>query len=79
MIPQIKLLEIIEQVLLDPTEVYEEGAKNNKNFYLFYRLEGGRYLVAVVKAVDQEAHFVTIYPTGDKIKNKHKGMKKVNI
>lgn len=80
LIPQIKLIEIIEQILLDPTEVFLESATGQvKNFYLFYRLENGRYLVAVVKSLENQAHFVTLYPTGTKIKTKHKRLKKVRI
>ena len=80
LIPQIKLLEIIEQILLDPTEVFQESQPGKvKNFYLFYRLENGRYLVAVIKSMENQAHFVTIYPTGTKVKTKHKRMKRVKL
>lgn len=80
LIPKIKLLEIVEQVLSDPTEVYEEpGSNAEKTFFLFYRLEVKAYLVAVVKKIDDEAFFVTLYPTGQKPKTKHSKLKKVEL
>lgn len=77
-IPKIKLLEIVEQILLDPSDIYEEpGASADKTFFLFYRLETKIYLVVVVKKVGNEAFFVTVYPTGQKPKNKHTKLQKV--
>ena len=80
LIPQIKLLEVIEQVLLDPTKVFQESQSDDgKTFYLFYRLENRRYLVAVIKSIENQAHFVTLYPTGTKIKAKHMRMKRIKV
>mgnify|MGYP001605660547 CR=1 FL=1 len=60
-IPKIKLLEVVEQVLLDPTLIFIEENKDNKTnvkaYYLFYRLDDGGYLVVVVKKLVQGNFF----------------------
>jgi|GEM_PF-677367 len=80
-IPKIKLLEIIEQVLMDPSFVLleESKAEHVKEYFLFYKLDDGGHLVVVVKVRDDESLFSTIYPTGKEIRNPHKKLKKVKI
>ena len=77
MVPERMLIELIELVLRDPIIVYQEIATHQ--YFLFYRLDNGRYLVAVVKKVNAGSFFATIYPTGKFIRNKHKKLKKVKI
>ena len=79
-IPKVKLLEIVEQVLIDPTTVYLEEAKGVtkiKSYYLFYRLDDGGYLVAVVKVLPEGAFFSSVYPTGPDIRHSHQKMKRI--
>lgn len=71
------MLELIERVLKDPTAVYEEKVAHA--YHLFYRLENGKYLVAIIKKSKSGAFFATMYPTGKTIRNKHKKLKKVKI
>jgi hypothetical protein len=80
-IPKIKLLEIIEQILMDPSFVLLEESKveHIKEYLLFYKLDDGGHLVVVVKVKDDESFFSTIYPTGKDIRNPHKKLKKVKI
>lgn len=72
-LPQDILLELIERILKDPTTVYEE--KKIHVYHLFYRLDNGKYLVAVIKKATDANYFSTIYPTGKKIRTKHSQLK----
>lgn len=76
-LPSDILLELLERILKDPTVVFEEKATHM--YHLFYRLENGKYLVAVVKKSKLGVYFSTMYPTGKLIRNKHKKLKKVKI
>jgi phage-Barnase-EndoU-ColicinE5/D-RelE like nuclease2 len=71
------LLELLERVLKDPTVIFEET--RNHCYHLFYRLDNGRHIVAVIKKSKSGVFFSTIYPTGKKIRNKHKNLKKVSV
>jgi hypothetical protein len=71
------LLELIERVLKDPTKIFEE--KKLHQYHLFYRLDHSRYLVAVIKIGKSGNFFSTIYPTGKKIRNKHKRLKEIKL
>jgi hypothetical protein len=80
-IPKIKLLEIIEQILKDPSFVLLEESKSAqiKEYHLFYKLDDGGHLVVIVKVKDSESLFSSVYPTGKSIRNPHKKLKKVKI
>lgn len=85
-IPKIKLLEIIEQILIDPTEVYLDTTPAEsphsttvKSYHLFYRLDNGGFLVVVVKKLPEGNFFSTIYPTGKSIRKAHRNLKKVKL
>jgi hypothetical protein len=71
------LLELLERILKDPTVVYEDRATHF--YHLFYRLENGKYLVAVIKKAKTGVFFSTLYPTGSSIRNKHKKLRKVKL
>ncbi len=45
----------------------------------FYRLDNGSYLVAVVKIIPEGAYLASLYPTGSRIRAKHKKLKKVRL
>jgi len=77
LLPEDMLLELIERILKDPTDIYLEKAK--QIYHLFYKLDNNRYLVVVVKKSETGNYFSTIYPTGKTIRNKHKKLKKVKI
>ena len=76
-IPRDMILELIERVLKDPYVVYEEV--NTHTYHLFYRLDTGRFVVAIVKKMKEGTFFSSVYPTGKSIRNKHKKLKKVKI
>ncbi|MBI1814091.1 MAG: hypothetical protein HYR72_03870 [Deltaproteobacteria bacterium] len=48
-LPRDLLLKLVERVLMHPTAVLVDDAKSPRQYRLFYRLEDGRYLLAVVK------------------------------
>jgi ssDNA-specific exonuclease RecJ len=74
-LPSDMLLELIERVLKNPTKIFEE--KKLHQYYLFYRIDHRRYLVAVIKRSESGNYFSTIYSTGTKIRNKHKKLKEI--
>jgi hypothetical protein len=75
MLPDDMLLELIERVLKDPTKIFEEEKPHQ--YFLFYRLDNGQYLVVVVKKISSGSYFSTMYSTGDGIRPKHKKLKEV--
>ncbi len=76
-IPRAFLLGLIARVLAEPTVVYVDDRKQPHTYRLFYRLEDGRYLLAVVKVVDQACLFASMYPTGNKVRPPHKKFRKL--
>jgi hypothetical protein len=79
-IPQDIMLELLERVLKDPTEIYRDDYKSEQVYNFFYRLEKGpKYLLAIVKVTADGAFFASMYPTGKQIRNKHKNLKKVKL
>jgi hypothetical protein len=76
-IPEDMVLELIERVLKDPTEIYEEIKTHT--YHLFYRLDKDRYLLAVIKKDETGTYFSSIYPTGKMIRGRHKKLKKVKV
>ena len=79
-VPQDIVLELMEKVLKDPTEIYRDDLKKQQIFNFFYRLDAGpKYLVAVIKITPDGAFFASMYPTGKTVRNKHKKYRKVKI
>ena len=79
-IPQDITLELLERILKDPTEIYQDDRKKERIFNFFYRLDKGpRFVVAVVKVTPTGAYFASMYPTGKGARNIHKSFKKVKI
>lgn len=75
LVPTDIVLELVTRILKDPTHIYVE---QEVHFYhLFYRLEDKRYLVVVIKEVENEWFFSSIYSTGEKIRHKHKKLKRL--
>lgn len=75
LIPKDIVLEVIERVLKDPTDIYLEQKKHL--FHLFYRFDSKHYIVVVVKETEDGHFFVTSYPTGKKQRQKHKNLKRI--
>lgn len=73
--PQEIVLELIERVLRDPSDIFEEQKKHL--FHLFYRFDSRHYIVVIVKRTTEGSFFVTAYPTGATYRGKHKSMKRV--
>jgi hypothetical protein len=79
LLPDDIFLELLERVLKEPTVVFVDDLMAPTIYYLFYRLEGGRYLVAVVKFVGQSVYFSTMYSTGRTIRGKHKNLVRLKL
>lgn len=77
-IPKNIILETVEQVLRDPSEVYKDK-KDVHEYDFFYRLDNGAFIVVVVKIIHDGNFVSSMYTTGKKHRNKHKGFKKVKI
>jgi hypothetical protein len=79
-IPEDIILELLERVLKDPTEIYQDDRKKERVFNFFYRLEKGqKFVVAVIKVTPNGTYFSSMYPTGKGIRNPHKNYKKVKL
>jgi phage-Barnase-EndoU-ColicinE5/D-RelE like nuclease2 len=73
--PDEMVLELIERILRDPTDIFEE--QKSHVFHLFYRLTSKHYMVAIVKRVPDGCFFVTAYPTGTTQRAKHKKLRRI--
>ncbi len=79
-IPRDIILELLERILKDPSEVYRDDRKKEQIFNFFYRIEHGpRFIVAVIKVTKDGAFFSSMYPTGNGARNTHKHYKKVKL
>jgi hypothetical protein len=78
-VPRGIILETIERVLRDPSDLYREEQTKSKKYDFFYRLETGEFIVAVVKIIPEGAFLSSLYPTGKQQRNKHKGFKKIKL
>jgi len=78
-IPQDIILETIERVLKDPSDLYKDAQSDSREYDFFYRLESGEFIVAIVKIIPAGAYLSSMYPTGKRHRNKHKGFKKVKL
>lgn len=78
-VPQVIILETIERVLRDPSELYKDTQNENREYDFFYRLETGKFIVVIVKIVSDGAYLSSMYPTGKKHRTKHKKFKKVKL
>jgi len=74
-LPVDMLLELIERILKDPSEIYEQIKLSE--YHLFYRLDNGRYLLVIVKKTPTGNYFSSIYSTGTSIRNVHKDLKEI--
>lgn len=73
--PQDIVLELIERVLRNPSDIFEEKKKHL--FHLFYRFDSRHYIVVIVKQATDGSFFVTAYPTGKSYRGTHKRLKRV--
>ena len=79
-IPKELILELLEKVLRDPSDVYRDDRKREQIFNFFYRLDKSQqFIVAVVKVTPDGAFFSSMYPTGKGVRNAHKNYKKVKL
>lgn len=79
-IPKELILELLEKVLRDPSEVYRDDRKKEQIFNFFYRLDKShQFIVAVIKVTPDGAFFSTMYPTGKGLRSKHKNYKRVKL
>ena len=78
-VPQDIILETVERVLRDPSDLYKDTHSESREYDFFYRLESGEFLVAIVKIISDGAYLSSMYPTGKKHRNKHKNFKRVKL
>lgn len=78
-IPRDIVLETVERVLRDPSDLYKDDSNNDKKYDFFYRLEDGGFIVVVVKIVEDGAYLSSMYPTGKRPRNKHKRFKRIKL
>jgi hypothetical protein len=76
-LPSDLLLDLIERVLTQPAAVYADDAERPREYRLFYRLEDGRYILAVVKIIPEGAFFASMYPTGRHLRSSHRRFRRV--
>ncbi|MCX6125305.1 MAG: hypothetical protein NTV34_11260 [Proteobacteria bacterium] len=79
LLPDMILLELLELVLKDPTEILVDDLKAPRLYQLFYRLENKRFLCAVVKITTAGCFFASMCPTGTLIRNPHKKLKRLKL
>ena len=78
-VPQGIILETIERVLKDPSDIYRDGREKDREYDFFYRLENGDFIVVIVKVIAEGAYLSSMYPTGKRHRNKHKKFKRVKV
>jgi hypothetical protein len=76
-VPRDIVLALIVRVLEHPTLVLADESHPPREYRLFYRLEDGRYLLAVVKVTREGAFFASLYPTGRRIRPSHRHFRRV--
>jgi hypothetical protein len=76
-LPRDLVLTLIVRVLEHPTLVLADDSRPPREYRLFYRLEDGRYLLAVVKMRPDGAFFASLYPTGRTIRPSHRRFRRV--
>jgi hypothetical protein len=78
--PQDLVLQLLEKVLRDPTEVYRDDSSTEQIYNFFYKADiSQKFVVAVIKVTSDGAFFASMYPTGKKVRNSHKTFKKVKL
>lgn len=78
-LPEDIFLELLERVLKDPSDIYVDDLTAPQVYHLFYKLESGRYLLAVIKLLNDGNYLASMYPTGKKIRALHKKMRRLKI
>lgn len=76
-LPRDLVLALIVRVLEQPTVVLADDRRVPREYRLFYRLEDGRYLLAVVKVTVEGAFFASLYPTGRSIRSSHRRFRRI--
>jgi phage-Barnase-EndoU-ColicinE5/D-RelE like nuclease2 len=79
LIPRDLLLGLVARVLLEPTDVFVDDVKHPHEYRLFYRLEDGRYLLAIVKVTTRGHFFASMYPTGKSIRPAHRKFRRLQL
>lgn len=77
LLPDRIFLELLEQVLRDPTKIFVDDKRHPQVYHLFYRLENGRYICAIVKTAKSGHYFASMYSTGKTIRNTHKKLEEI--
>jgi hypothetical protein len=76
-LPRDLVLVLIERVLRHPTVVFTDDESAPHEYRLFYRLDDGRYLLAVVKVTPTGTFFASMYPTGRRMRASHRRFRRI--
>lgn len=76
-LPRDLVLSLIRRVLEKPTVVLVDDTRTAHEYRMFYRLDDGRYLLAVVKVTARGAFFASLYPTGRRVRPSHRRFKRI--
>ena len=76
-LPRDLVLVLIARVLEHPSMVLADDTAQPHEYRLFYRLDDGRYLLAVVKRTAAGSFFASMYPTGRRIRPSHRRFHRV--
>lgn len=76
-LPRDLILALIVRVLEDPSLVFVDDTRTPHEYRMFYRLEDGRYLLAVVKVTPRGTFFASLYPTGRRIRPSHRRFRRI--
>lgn len=76
-LPRDLLIELVKRVLRHPTAVLVDDTRHPREYRLFYRLEDGRFILAVVKVVQDGAFFASMYPTGKRLRRSHRQFRRI--
>lgn len=79
LLPRDLLLQLVARVLQEPTVVLVDDKRAPHLYHLFYRLDDGRYLLAVVKRARERAFFASMYPTGKTIRSSHRQLRRMAV
>ena len=56
-----------------------DDAKDTKEYRFFYRLQDNRYILVIVKVIEEGAFFASMYSTGKEIRKSHKKLRKLKF
>ena len=75
--PRDLVIALVARVLTQPTVVLADDVDSPHQYRLFYRLDDGRYILAVVKVTAAGMFLASMYPTGRTIRPSHRRFRRI--